>query len=362
MKKFPSIIDRYIIRQFLTTFFFLTALLSVIIVVFDLSEKVDDFLTRGATIKEIIFDYYFNFLPFFITQYSYLFIFISIVFFTSRLAARTEIIAMLNGGINFWRMLVPYAATALLLGTFFLLMANFFIPKSNHKMREFEKMYYRNPFQNRDVNIHMQISPGTFIYVENYKVNTQTGYKFTLEKFEENRQIYKLTAPSIQWVDSLEMWRLRNYYERSFDGVHETYRRGALIDTTLGFTNAEFHVDTEDRKIMVYKELNEFIEKEKLKGSPKVKTYEIEKYQRMMYPITSLILTLMGVSLSNRKTRGGMGIHLAVGIGLAAIYILLMQFASMFSRIGGLTPLMGVMVPNIIFAVITVFLLKIAQK
>ncbi|MDR0364865.1 MAG: LptF/LptG family permease [Bacteroidales bacterium] len=362
MKKFPSIIDRYIIRQFLSTFFFAIALLSVIIVIVDLSEKIDDFLTRGASVHAIIFDYYFNFLPFFITQYSYLFIFIAVVFFTSRLASRTEIIAMLNGGINFWRLLIPYVVTGLLLGVLFLVLSNFIIPKSNYKMREFEKMYYRNPFQNREVNIHMQISPGTFIYVENYKVNTQTGYKFTLEKFQDNKQVYKLTAPSIQWIDSLEMWRLRSYFERSFDGIHETYRQGAVIDTTLGFTNTEFHIDTEDRKIMNYWELNEFIEKEKLKGATNVETYEIEKYQRMMYPLTSLILTLMGISLSNRKTRGGIGIHLAVGLALAAIYILLMQFASMFSRIGGLTPLMGVMVPNLVFIILVVFLLYIAQK
>lgn len=362
MKKFPAIIDWYIIKKFLGTFFFAIAALSVVVIVFDLSEKIDDFLTRGAPLSGIIFDYYLNFFPYFVNLFSYLFIFIAVIFFTSRLAARTEIIAILNGGISFWRMLVPYVVAALLLGTMSLLLANFVIPRTNFKMREFEKTYYRNPFQNRNINIHMQIDPGTFVYVENYNVNVQTGYKFTLEKFEGTEEVYKLTAPRLQWIDTLEMWRLSDYYERTFDGFHETYRNGKTLDTVLGFTRAEFHIDTEDRKTMNYWELNEFIEKEKLKGATNVEMYEIEKYQRMMYPLTAVIMTLMAVSLSSRKIRGGIGAHLGIGIALAFIYILLMQFASMFSRFGGLSPLMGVMVPNIIYAILTVFLLAKAQK
>jgi lipopolysaccharide export system permease protein len=360
--RFPSIIDRYITRKFIGTFLFASSALLVICIIFDLSERIDDFLSRGAPAKAIIFDYYVNFVPYFFNMIGYLFIFIAVIFFTSRLASRTEIIAILNGGVSFWRFLVPYISTALLLGIICSLLANFVIPHTNSTMREFEKLYYRKPYQNRSVNIHMQVSPGTFVYVESFNVSNQTGNKFTLEKFENDQQVYKITTPRIEWRDSTQQWYLFEYLVRTFDGEKESFFKGYNMDTTFEFTAAEFCIDTEDKKTMDYWELNRFIDKEQLKGASCVAPYLIEKYQRMMFPLVSVILTLIGVSLSSRKVRGGAGLNMAIGITLSFLYIMLMQFSSVFSLIGNLTPFWSVMIPNIFYALIAVFLIVRAQK
>ena len=359
---FPSIIDRYLIRKFIGTFLFTTAALLVIIIVFDLSEKIDDFLSRGAPTKAIIFDYYFNFVPYFFNLFSYLFIFIAVIFFTSRLASRTEIIAILNGGVSYWRFVIPYICTALLLGVISLLLANFIIPNTNRTMREFEKLYYRNPYQNRNINIHMQVSPGTFVYVESFNVSNQTGNKFAMEKFENGQEVYKITSPRIEWHDSTKQWYLFEYLVRTFDREQETFFKGNNLDTAFEFNAAEFSIDTEDKKIMDYWELNRFIDKELLKGPSNAAPYLIEKYQRMMPPLVSVILTLIGVSLSSRKVRGGAGINLVIGIALTFFYIMLMQFASMFSIIGGLSPFWSVMLPNIPYMFVAAFLMLRAPK
>jgi len=359
---FPSIIDRYIIRKFIGTFLFSTAALLVIIIVFDLSERIDDFKGRGAPTEAIIFDYYFNFVPYFFNLFSYLFIFIAVIFFTSRLASRTEIIAILNGGVSFWRFLAPYICTALILGFISLLLANFVIPHTNSKMREFEKLYYRKPYQNRNINIHMQVSPGTFVYVESFNVSNQTGSKFALEKFEKDQEVYKMTSPRIEWRDSTKQWYLYEYLVRTFDGENETFFKGHHLDTTFEFKAEEFCIDTEDKKIMDYWELNRFIDKELLKGSSNAAPYLIEKYQRMIFPLVSVILTLIGVSLSSRKVRGGTGINLVIGIALTFLYIMLMQFSSMFSIILGLPPFWSMMIPNILYMLIAAFLMLRATK
>ena len=362
MCRFPLIIDKYIIRKFIGTFLFASSALLVICIIFDLSERIDDFLSRGAPAKAIIFDYYVNFVPYFFNLIGYLFIFIAVIFFTSRLASRTEIIAILNGGVSFWRFLVPYICTALLLGVTLSLLANFVIPHTNTKMREFEKLYYRKPYQNRNVNIHMQVSPGTFVYVESFNVSNQAGNKFALEKFENGQTIYKMTAPRIEWRDSIQQWFLFEYFVRTFDGEKETFFKGNNLDTVFEFKADEFCIDTEDKKTMDYWELNHFIDKELLKGVSTAAPYLIEKYQRMMFPLVSVILTLIGVSLSSRKIRGGAGLNMAIGITLSFLYIMLMQFSSVFSIVGGLPPFWSVMIPNIFYALIAAFLIIRAQK
>jgi len=360
--RFPSIIDKYIIRKFIGTFLFASSALLVICIIFDLSERIDDFLSRGAPAQAIIFDYYVNFVPYFFNMIGYLFIFIAVIFFTSRLASRSEIIAILNGGVNFWRFLVPYIATALLLGITLSLLANFVIPHTNAKKREFEKVYYRKPYQNRNVNIHMQVSPGTFVYVESFNVSNKTGNKFTLEKFENDQEVYKITSPRIEWRDSTEQWYLFEYLVRTFDGEKETFVKGNHLDTIFEFKADEFAIDTEDKTTMDYWELNRFINKEVLKGASNAAPYLIEKYQRMMYPLVSVILTLIGVSLSSRKIRGGAGMNIAIGITLSFLYIMLIQFSSVFSMVGNLPPFWSVMIPNIFYALIAVFLMGKAQK
>lgn len=361
--KFPTIIDRYIIKKFLITFLFSISLLAIIIIIFDLSEKINDFLAREAPIKAIVFDYYCNFLPYLINMFSCLFIFIAVIFFTSKMAARTEIIAILNGGISFYRMLLPYIVTATFLGLCSFVLSNFIIPHTYTRVREFEKVYWKNPYENYNINIHMQIQKNVFIYTESYQVSNNTGIKFAMEKFDNNNKvIYKLAANRIIWIDSTQQWRLNSYHERTFDGIKETFRTGEQLDTTLGFTPKEFVIDVEDKNIMDYWELNAFIEKERLKGSTNIRTYEVEKWRRICSPLASLILTLIGVALSSRKVRGGIGANLGIGISLAFSYILFIQITEMLSRYGGLQPFIAVMIPNIFYGIIAIlFLIKAKQ-
>ncbi|MDD3106600.1 MAG: LptF/LptG family permease [Bacilli bacterium] len=360
--KFPTIIDRYIIKKFLVTFLFSISLLAIIIIIFDLSEKLNDFLERATPLKAIIFDYYVNFLPYLINMFSYLFIFIAVIFFTSKMAARTEIIAILNGGVSFNRFLVPYIVTAIILGVFSFVLSSFIIPHTYKNVREFEKIYWKNPYENRDVNIHMQIKKDVFIYTESFQVSRNTGYKFAMEKFKNNEVVYKLSANKISWIDSTEKWRLNNYYELTIDGIKENLKKGMQLDTTLGFTPEEFIIDVEDKNIMNLWELNAFIKKESLKGATNIRTYEVEKWRRIFSPLAAIILTLIGVSLSSRKVRGAMGANLAIGITLAFSYILFIQITEMLSRYGGLSALTAVLIPNIFYGLIALFLLIKAKN
>jgi lipopolysaccharide export system permease protein len=208
----------------------------------------------------------------------------------------------------------------------------------------------------------MQVSPGTFVYVESFNVSNQTGSKFAMEKFENDQEIYKITAPRIEWRDSTQQWFLFEYFVRTFDGEKESFFQGNNLDTAFEFKADEFSIDTEDKKTMDYWELNRFIDKEQLKGASSVAPYLIEKYQRMMFLLVSVILTLIGVSLSSRKVRGGAGINMAIGITLSFLYIMLMQFSSVFSIVGNLSPFWSVMIPNVVYAFIAVFLIVRAQK
>jgi lipopolysaccharide export system permease protein len=205
-----KIIDRYIIRKFLGTFLYSIALLSVVIIIFDLSEKIDDFLEKEAPLRIIIFDYYLNFIPFFVNMFSYLFTFISVIFFTSKMASNTEIVAILSSGISFKRFLWPYIFSATIIGLLSLFLANFVIPNTNKTLWEFEKKYIKNPIRNEDMNIHMQINPGVFIYVESFNTSTKTGQKFSLEQFDnKGNLVYKLNSDYFSWVPETGKWRIK---------------------------------------------------------------------------------------------------------------------------------------------------------
>ncbi|HPE35050.1 MAG TPA: LptF/LptG family permease [Bacteroidales bacterium] len=358
-----KIIDRYIIRKFLGTFFYSIALLSVVIIVFDLSEKIDDFLEKEAPLRAIIFDYYLNFIPFFVNMFSYLFTFIAVIFFTSKLAGNTEIVAILSSGISFRRFLWPYFISATLIGILSLYMANFLIPNTNKVMWDFEKTYIKNPIRNEDMNIHMQIDPGVFIYVESFNTFTKIGQKFSLEQFnDEGRMVYKLNSDRFSWVEESGKWRINNYYYRYLLEDREILGKGLEKDTLLNLHPSEFTIIKEDIKTMDYFELKAFIEKESLRGSPKVSEYKVEQYRRYAFPFSTLILTLIGVSLSSRKVRGGIGMHLGVGIALAFSYIMLMQVSQVFAAVGGVPPLLAVWIPNIIYGVLSIFLIRMAPK
>ena len=355
-------IDRYIIKKFLGTFFFTLVLLIFIVIVFDISEKIDDFLRHDAPLKAIIFDYYLNFVPYFINLFSYLLTFIAVIFFTSRMASDSEIIAILSSGISFRRMLLPYFISALALGLLSFLLANFIIPYTNRSMFAFEKRYINDPKQFSDQNIHKQISPGTFIYLENYNIHTNSGWKFTIEKFEDRKLIYKLKAERIEW-DSLRFrWQISNFYARSLNGMDESITKGKNLDTILSFKPSDFTEDIEEVKIMDYFMLRDHIIRKELRGDPDLIKYKVKKYERIAFPFATLILTLIGVSVSSRKVRGGIGFHLGLGLALTFIYILFMQIFTVFATFGDLPPLIAVWIPNIIFLVVALFLYRLAPK
>ncbi|MCD4790476.1 MAG: LptF/LptG family permease [Bacteroidales bacterium] len=355
-------IDIYIIKKFLGTFFFAISLLIVIVVVFDISEKIDDFIEKEAPLKKILFSYYLNFIPYFVNLFSYLFTFIAVIFFTSKMASDSEIIAILSSGISFRRFLVPYIISAIFLGLMSFYLANFLIPRTNQKMMDFEKIYVKNPHRNRDINIHMQISPGTFIYLESYNNITDVGNKFSLEDFENNKLVYKLSSERIIWDSITGKWKLENYTIRMIDGFDEKIIKGKEMDTLINLHPREFTLIIDDIKTMNFSELRAFIEKERLKGTKNIKDYEVEKHKRIAFPFATIVLTLIGVSLSSRKSRGGIGMHLGLGIGITFSFIFFLQVSTVFATRGSLSPGLSVWIPNIIFGILALFLLKVAPK
>ncbi len=355
-------IDLYIIRKFLGTFFYAISLLIIIVIIFDVSENIDEFLENDAPLKEIIFTYYFNFIPYFINLFIYLFTFISVIFFTSKMASNTEIVAILNGGASFYRLLRPYLIAATFLAVMSFYLGNFLIPVANEKRREFKGTYLEKLEKNKDRNIHLQIEPGVFIYVENYNINNEFGRRFTMEKFENGELIYKLSAEQLKWMEVTKTWQIKNYFIRKIDGVNEGIAFGKVMDTTLKLAPADLYTLKEDFEIMNFYELNERIDYERLKGSENLKFYEVEKGKRLASPFATVAMTLIGFALSSRKMRGGIGMHLGIGLGIAFSFILFMQISTVFATIGNLPPLFAAWVPIIIFSIIGIILIRTAPK
>ena len=355
-------IDLYIIRKFLGTFFFTLILLIFIVIVFDISEKIDDFLKHDAPLKAIVFDYYLNFVPYFINLFSYLLTFIAVIFFTSRMASDSEIVAILSSGISFRRLMFPYFISASVLGLLSFFLANFIIPYTNRSMFEFEKHYIKDPKTFTDQNIHKQISPGTFIYLENFNISTNAGWKFTLEKFRDRELVFKLKAERIEWDSVKQHWKISNYFVRKLSGINESITRGALLDTVIPLKPKDFIEDIEEVKTMNYFVLDKHIKEKILRGDPDVVKYKVKKYERLASPFATLILTVIGVSVSSRKVRGGIGFHLGSGLALTFMYILFMQIFTVFATFGDFPPLPAVWIPNIIFGLIAFYLYKIAPK
>lgn len=355
-------IDVYIIRKFLGTFFYSILLLTVIIIIFDISEKIDDFIDKKAPLNAIVFQYYLNFIPFFVNTFSSLFTFISVVFFTSKMAGNTEIIAILSGGINFWRMLRPYFISSLLISVMSFGLMNYIIPHTNKGLRNFEKAYIHKPYQIRDMNIHMQLRPDTTIYVENFNNSSQIGYRFTMEAFDSTGLRMKMVADLIRWDTAKQMWNVSNFYTRKIYNNREIIRQGKSLDTTFAFTPDDFVLDIEDAKVMTFGQLNDFIKRERQRGSSVVKQFDLEKYKRITFPFANLILTFIAVALSSRKVRGGIGLHLGLGIAIAFTFILLLQVTSVFAVFGDLQPSIALWIPNLLYAIVAFWLLIKAPK
>jgi lipopolysaccharide export system permease protein len=362
MKNSLKILDRYIIRKFLGTFFFSLALIILIAIVFDISEKVDDFIEKQAPIKAIVFDYYFNFIPYFANLFAPLFVFISVIYFTARLAMDTEIIAILNSGVSFRRLLRPYMFAAGVLAVLLFYMNGWLIPHSNKVKLEFENRYIKNPVRFEDRNIHRQISPGVFVYMESFNNKENIGYRFSLERIENRKLIYFLNSDHIAWDSTIGKWKIENFYERRIDNMKETIRSGQRLDTVLNLHPSDFRKRVNIVDAMDTPALNEFIEEEKMHGTGTISTYLVEKYRRTAVPFATFILTLIGVSLSSRKARGGIGAQLGAGIGLSFCYVLFQKISETFAINGSLPPIIAEWIPNILFAAIALVLVRFAPK
>lgn len=357
-----KILDYYIIKKFLGTFFYAIFLLITIVIIFDVSENIDEFIEKNAPLDEIIFSYYLNFIPYFINLFSYLFTFIAVIFFTSQMASNSEIIAILSSGISFYRLLRPYIISALILAIMSFYLSNFLIPKTNINRRIFKDKYIEGLSKEMDKNIHLQIYPGLFVYLEKYNSSTNVGYKFTLENIVNNSLKYKLTAGKIQWDSTENKWILHNYFIRTIDSVQENITSGIRMDTVINLSPSDLFIQKEDFEEMNFWQLNEHIRKNHLKGSKEVKFYEMEKQKRIASPFATIVLTLIGMSLSSRKIRGGIGMHLGLGITFTFTFILFMKISSVFSTVGNLSPVLAAWIPNITFGIIGIILIRLAPK
>lgn len=359
-----NIIDRYIIKKYLSTFVFTVGIFIVVIVVFDVSEKLDDFLKNKAPMSKVFLQYYaLGSIPFFLNMLTPLINFIAVIFFTSKMADQTEVVPILSGGMSFNRFLRPYMISAGLIFSFTLVLNLWVIPYTNKVKVQFENVYVKpQKVSSSTLSTHMQIDSNTYVYVGNFETKTNIGYDFSLEKFKGDKLVEKLMAQRITWDSVATKWKIEDYTVRKIDGFKETMENGTVRDTTLDMLPRDFEVYDNVFTAMDTKELNERISKEETRGTGMMTDLLLEKYKRYIGPFSAFILTLMGVSLSSKKVRGGIGLSLGIGIALSFTYLLLVQFSTMFSLKGGLDPLIAILIPNVLFLIIALWLKHKAPK
>ena len=320
--RFPGfkILDRYILGKFLSTYFFAIAMIIVVVVIFDYVEKIDNFTETKAPLKAIIFDYYLNFIPFFINQFSGLFTFIAVIFFTSKMAYQTEIVAMLSGGMSFRRLMWPYFLGALIIASLSLGLNLWLIPVSQRSCVAFENQYIpRKARFQYDKNIYRQIEPGTFAYIRNYSKESNQASFFSLEEYESGAMTASLEAAEVRFNPETKRWSARRYTTRTFDSLGvETFTQHRNLDTLINLDVNELGRTDQLIKTMNIVELNQFLEQQRSKGSDSINIIQVEQHARYAYPVGTFILTLIGVSLSSRKVRGGTGLHIGIGIAFAS--------------------------------------------
>ncbi len=355
-------LDRYILFKFLGTFLFIMMLLLSITIVIDVEEKVDAFVNNHVTVKLFLFDYLVYFILFITSRIGPFFILLSVIFFTSQLAERSEIIAILNSGTSFYRLLYPYMIGATILAAIFYLGNNYFVPYANKKRIQFEDTYVSKPPEGLRFNFHRTIAPGTIIYMENYKPSDGSGFKFSIDKFADGKLVYKLRSDKIEWVKKTSSWRISNYYIRKLGPDGDQITSGPTLDTVFNFKPEDFVFSESKKEVMTTPELKEYIAYMYKSGQPDIEFYEVEKYRRTSSCFSIYILTLIGVSVASRKVRGGLGWHIVLGIGLSALYEVIMKFTITFSTNASLPPVMGVWIPNVLYACLAFYLIKKAPK
>ncbi len=363
---FPGfkILDRYIFGKFLATYFFAIAMIIVIVVLFDYVEKVDDFTELHAPLSAVIFDYYLNFIPYFINQFSCLFTFIACIFFTSKLAYQTEIVAMLSGGMSFRRLMWPYFLGALFIGTLSLVMNLWLIPITQQNIVDFEAQYIkRRQNVQFDRHIYRQIEPGTFAYIRGYQHKAQRASFFALEEYADGTMVRSLEAADVKFDPETKRWSAPRYTTREFDSLEvETFTQYRNLDTLINLEVTELGRINELIKTMNIHTLNDFIAQQRAKGSDAINMIQVEQHARYAYPLGTFILTLIAVSLSSRKVRGGTGLHIGVGIALCFSYILFYRFFEEFAKSGTLPAGVAIWLPNLIYLAIGIYLYQKAPK
>ena len=363
MDKWIRKMDWYIIKKFLGTYFFAIALIISIAVVFDVNEWIDNFINNKAPVKAIIFDYYANFIPYFSNLFSPLFVFISVIFFTSKLAENSEIIAMMSTGMSFKRLLRPYMISAAIISIMTYGMGAYVIPKGNVTRLNFEDRYKKKKKQEYVRNVQVEVDSGVIAYMERYENYNKTAYRFSLDKFVDKKLVSHLTARSATYdTTTVNKWTLKNYMIREMDGLKETITKGERLDSIIKMEPQDFLIMKEKQETMTSSELSAYIERQRRRGFANIKEFEIEYHKRIAMSFASFILTIIGVSLSSRKVKGGMGLYLGAGLALSFSYILFQTVSATFAVNGNASPFLAVWVPNIVYTFIAIYLYRKAPR
>ncbi len=352
-------LDRYIISNFLGTYLFAIVLILAITIMFDINEKLDSFLK--APLRATLFDYFLNFLPYFANQFSPLFTFIAVIFFTSKLADKSEIIAMLSTGMSFRRLLLPYMVSAAVIAFATYILSAYVIPPANVKRIEYTNTYVKNKKVEYGSNIQLQVSKGEIAYMSRYDNKLKTGYKFSLETFKDKKLVSRLTANTVKW-DTLDRWQVRDYMIRDLSGKQEIITRGTRLDTVIPIQPRDFLISKNDHETLTTPQLSEYIDSQKERGVANIKTFEIEYHRRFAMTAAAFILTIIGMSLSSRKVKGGMGLNIGVGLVLSFGYILFTTVTSTFAVSGLTSPMVAMWIPNIVYGIIAVILYRKAAQ
>ena len=363
MDKWIRKMDWYIIKKFLGTYFFAIALIISIAVVFDVNEWIDNFINNKAPDKAIIFDYYANFIPYFSNLFSPLFVFISVIFFTSKLAENSEIIAMMSTGMSFRRLLRPYMISAAIIAVLTYGMGAYVIPKGNVTRLNFEDKYKKKKKTEYVRNVQVEVDSGVIAYMERYENYNKTAYRFSLDKFVDKKLVSHLTAKSATYdTTTVNKWTLKNYMIREMDGMKETITKGERLDSIIKMEPQDFLIMKGQQETMTSSELSAYIERQRRRGFANIKEFEIEYHKRIAMSFASFILTIIGVSLSSRKVKGGMGMYLGAGLALSFSYILFQTVSATFAVNGNASPFLAVWVPNIVYTFIAIYLYRKAPR
>lgn len=356
-----KLLDRYILKKFLGTYAMATILMLAVISMFDVTEKLDAFLS--APISETLFDYFLSFLPYFALMLSPLFVFISVIFFTTKLAGNSEIIAILSSGVSFKRLLRPYMIGAAIIAAATFLLSNYLIPPTNQRRIDYQNKYVKNKSVTSGTDIQLMASPGVVVYIGRFENTSKTGYRFSIDKFKDKELVSRLTAQTAIYDSTrLYHWTVRDYMIRDFDGMKEKITSGSSLDTVIPIEPRDFLIAVNDQETLTTPQLTEYVEKQRERGVANIKGFEIEKEKRYASTAAAFILTLIGMSLSAKKSKGGMGINIGIGLLLSFSYILFSTVTSSFAVNGYTTPFIAMEIPNVIYLIIGILLYRRASK